>query len=357
MARRLKTDAWLFGATLLLVATGVAWVFSAAGESALLMQVLWIALGGVGLYVAMNVDYKKYNEPKILGALIGLTLFGLVVVFFFPRINGSHRWIRFGDLGLQPSEFAKLVVILFGAATIGRKLEAREALEPAFARTLVLASAFCALVFLEPDAGSAAMIIGLAAAMIFVAGLPYKWVAAAALVAPVLGYVALVAAGYRAERIAAFFSSTPDPFGQDYQPRQALIAVGSGGWLGKGFMSGIQRHGFLPEAHNDYIYAVISEEKGLLGAAFVLLCFAVIVWRGLRVARRAPDAFGSLVAVGITTFIGLQALFNISVVLKLVPPKGIPLPFVSKGGSSMLVCLLAMGVLLNISQQASATDA
>ena len=161
---------------------------------------------------------------------------------------------------------------------------------------------------------------------------------------------------YRVRRWVAFLNPYDDPFGVGFQPIQSLIAVGTGGIWGKGFMAGVQKMFYLPEAHTDYIFAVIAEERGLVGAVAVLLCFAVIIWRGLRVARRAPDAFGALLAVGITTMIGLQAMVNLGVVIALLPSKGIPLPFVSSGGSSMLVSLMAMGVLLNISQQASATE-
>ena len=267
MARKLRTDGWLFCATLLLVAAGIAWVYSASGESALVRRIMWIALGGVGLFTAMHVDYRRYTHPRVLPVLVGVTVVSLVAVLFFRPIDGSHRWIRFGELGLQPSEFAKLVVILFTAAGAARKLEANEPREPAFARALLLVGVLCLLVYKEPDAGSATVLAALAAAVIFAAGVPYRWVAGAALVAPVLGYVVLMGAGYRVGRLMAFLNPFADPLGDGYQPIQALIAVGTGGWWGKGYMAGVQRMGFLPMAHNDYIYGVIAEEKGLIGAA------------------------------------------------------------------------------------------
>ncbi len=355
MARKLKPDAWLFTATLVLLAVGVVAVYSASAEAPV-NQFMWVALGGVALFAAMHIDYKRYAQPTLLAVLIGLTLVGLVAVFFFPAINHAHRWIRLGALGsLQPSELAKLVVILFAAATIGRKLEANEPVEPAFARTFLLVSLLCLLVYKEPDGGGAIMLVGIMAAMMFVSGLPYRWVGIAALAAPILAVLLVRDEGYRIKRWTAFLDPEADPLGSGYHTLQSLIAVGTGGWWGKGYMGGVQRLGYLPEARNDYIYAVIAEDRGLIGASVVLLCFAVIVWRGLKVARAAPDACGSLLAFGITAYLGLQAFFNMSVVLQLVPAKGIPLPFVSAGGSSMLVSLLAMGVLLNISQQASAT--
>jgi len=356
MARKLKPDAWIFAATLVLLAVGVVAVYSASREVPV-NQFMWVALGGVALFAAMHVDYKQYAHPALLAALIGLTLVGLVAVFFFPPVNNAQRWIRLGPLGsLQPSELAKLVVILYAAATISRKLEANEPVEPAFARTLLLVSLLCLLVYKEPDGGGAIMLVGIMAAVMFVSGLPYRWVGMAALVAPVLVALLIWDEAYRLKRWTAFLNPEADPLGGGYHTLQSLIAVGTGGWWGKGYMGGVQRLGYLPEARNDYIYAVIAEDRGLVGATVVLLCFAVILWRGLKVARAAPDAFGSLLAFGITAYVGLQAFFNMSVVLKLVPAKGIPLPFVSAGGSSMLVSLVAMGMLLNISQQASATD-
>jgi cell division protein FtsW len=356
MARKLKPDAWLFTATLVLLAVGVVAVYSASAEVPV-NQFMWVALGVATLFGAMHVNYKRYSHPAVLAALIGLTLVGLVAVFFFQPVNHAQRWIKLGALGsLQPSELAKLVVVLYAAATIGRKLEANEPVEPAFARTLLLVSVLCLLVYKEPDGGGAIMLAGIMAAVMFASGLPYRWVGIAALAAPVLVGLLIWDESYRLQRWTAFLNPEADPLGSGYHTLQSLIAVGTGGWWGKGYMGGVQRLGYLPEARNDYIYAVIAEERGLIGATVVLLCFAFIVWRGLKVARAAPDAFGSLLAFGITAYVGLQAFFNMSVVLQLVPAKGIPLPFVSAGGSSMLVSVVAMGMLLNISQQASATD-
>ena len=190
--------------------------------------------------------------------------------------------------------------------------------------------------------------------MVFAAGLSYRYVLGLALtVGPLLALI-LAAAPYRRERLLAFLDPWSDPLGSGFQVIQSLIAVGTGGLFGQGIMGGVQKLFFLPEPFTDFIYAVIAEETGLLGASLILLCFCVIAWRGFRIAALAPDRFGALLAIGLTTMVALQAFLNISVVLSLVPTKGIPLPFVSAGGSSMLVSLLGMGVLLNISQHASA---
>jgi cell division protein FtsW len=189
--------------------------------------------------------------------------------------------------------------------------------------------------------------------MVFAAGLNYAYIFGVVLAAlPLVAYVAM-SASYRRRRLFAFLNPWDDPLGSGFQIIQSLIAVGTGGVSGKGLMNGVQKLFFLPEPHTDFIYAVISEELGLIGATLVLVCFCVIAWRGLRAALRAPDSFGSFLALGLTTMVAVQAFVNMSVVLSLLPTKGIPLPFVSFGGSSLLINLVGMGVLLNVSQHAS----
>jgi cell division protein FtsW len=206
------------------------------------------------------------------------------------------------------------------------------------------------LILLEPDLGTAISLLMAVAAMIFAAGLNYRYMVGTVLAtAPVL-YFLIASSPYRLRRLLAFMNPEADPLGDGFQVMQSLIAVGTGGVFGRGLMGGVQKLFFLPEPHTDFIYAVIGEELGLLGATTVLICFCVIAWRGVRIALRAQDAFGSLLALGLTAMIAVQALVNISVVLGLLPTKGIPLPLVSSGGSSLMISLLAMGVLLNVSQ-------
>jgi cell division protein FtsW len=206
------------------------------------------------------------------------------------------------------------------------------------------------LILLEPDLGTALTLLLIVTMMVFAAGLNYRYLVGATLaVLPIL-YLVIMSAPYRQRRLLAFWDPWADPYGEGFQIIQSLIAVGTGGVFGLGLMGGIQKLFFLPFPHTDFIYAVIGEELGLLGATTVLICFCVIAWRGLRIAMRAPDAFGSFLALGLTTMIAAQALVNISVVLGLLPTKGIPLPLVSSGGSSLLISLLGVGVLLNVSQ-------
>jgi cell division protein FtsW len=209
------------------------------------------------------------------------------------------------------------------------------------------------LILVEPDLGTAASVLVIAGVMVFSAGVSYRYVFGLLLVSLPAFYVVVMATEYRRQRVMAFLDPWSDPLGSGYQMIQSMIAVGTGGVFGRGLMGGVQKLYYLPEAHNDFIYAVIAEELGLIGATIVLACFCVITWRGLRTAMRAPDRFGAFLAVGLTAMVAFQAFLNISVVLGLAPTKGIPLPFVSAGGSSLLINLLGMGILLNVSQHAS----
>jgi cell division protein FtsW len=218
----------------------------------------------------------------------------------------------------------------------------------------LVVGAIVGLVLLEPDLGTAVSLLAVVGIMVFAAGISYRYLAGAVLLALPALYVILMSADYRRRRLVAFMDPWADPLGDGFQIIQSLIAVGTGGVFGKGLMQGVQKLLYLPEPHTDFIFAVVGEELGLVGASIVVLCFCVIAWRGMRTAMRAPDGFGSFLALGLTMMIVLTAFLNMSVVLGLMPTKGIPMPLVSFGGSSLLINLLGLGVLLNISQHASA---
>jgi cell division protein FtsW len=220
-----------------------------------------------------------------------------------------------------------------------------------------VALTFAGLILLEPDFGTAAVLIGIVTVMVFAAGLTYRYVFGALLILVPTALVLVFSTPYRRERFLIFLDPWKDPLGNGFQAIHSLFAVATGGLFGRGLMAGVEKLYYIPEPHTDFIYAVIAEELGLVGTTLTLLCFALIAWRGLRASLLAPDRFGSLLALGITMMIALQALVNMSVVTVLLPTKGIPLPFVSNGGSSLLINLVAMGILLNVSQQASATAA
>ena len=365
MARKLKSDKLLFTATVLLVCTSVVMVYSASAFVAmenqgdpylyLFKQGTWALLGLALVPVMMRIDYRTYRQPAVIWTGLAVVSIALVAVLFGHARNGANRWLGFGSLGVQPSELAKIVVILFIAALLERRMDRID--EPAYALMPIgiVLGVIVALILREPDLGTSVSIVVIAAVMIFAAGIDYRYVAALVLAAGPALYFLLASSEYRWRRIMAFLNPWADPQGDGFQIIQSMIAIGTGGITGRGLMAGVQKLFYLPEPHNDFIYSVISEELGLIGASIVLACFCVITWRGLRTSLRAPDRFGSFLALGLTTMVAFQAFFNISVVLGLLPTKGIPLPFVSYGGSSLLINLLGMGILLNVSQHASST--
>ena len=364
MARKLKSDRVLFSATLLLVCASIVMVYSASAVVALerfdqayfflIKQALWAVLGLAVLAIAMRIDYRTYrNDPFVWGAIAFVVLM-LVGVMFSTPVNGTRRWFNLGGLGIQPSELAKIAAILFTALILERRMHRIDEVQYSLLPILIVAGGMFGLIALEPDYGTAISLLLIVALMVFAAGLNYRYlIVTAAVVLPVL-WIVLMSADYRRRRLLAFWNPEADPLGDGFQVLQSLIAVGTGHIFGKGLMGGVQKLFYLPEPHTDFIYAVIAEELGLIGATAVLVCFCVIAWRGARIALRAEDAFGSFVALGLTTMVAVQALVNISVVLGLVPTKGIPLPLVSAGGSSLLINLLGIGMLLNISQHESA---
>ena len=365
MARKLKSDKLLFIATLLLVCTSVVMVYSASAFIArenngdpylyLFKQVTWALLGLLLVPLMMRIDYRTYRQPVVIWTGLAIVVAGLVAVLFGEARNGANRWLNFGSLGVQPSELAKIVVVVFIAALLERRMDRID--DPAYALLPigVVLAVIVALILREPDLGTSVAILVIAAVMIFAAGIDYRYVAALGVAGSAALYFLLAISDYRWRRVTAFLNPWADPLGDGFQMIQSMIAVGSGGIFGRGLMGGVQKMFYLPEPHNDFIYAVLSEELGFVGATVVVACFCVITWRGLRTALRAPDRFGAFLALGLTTMVAFQAFFNVSVVLGLMPTKGIPLPFVSYGGSSLLINLLGMGILLNVSQHASST--
>ena len=363
MARKLKSDRLLFVATIVLVSVSVVMVYSASAVLAmerfqepyrfLMRQALWAALGLGVLAIAMRIDYRTYRNELFVWTLLAAVAGMLVAVLFTPPVNGARRWLGLGGLGVQPSELAKIGCILFAALMLDRRMHRINEISYSLTPIVIITGAMVGLVVLEPDVGTSISLLLTIAVMIFAAGLSYRHLALAALVLLPTVTAVLLAAPYRRRRLFAFLDPWQDPLGDGFQIIQSRIAVGTGGVTGRGLMDGVQKLFYLPEPHTDFIYAVIGEELGLIGATAVLLCFCVIAWRGLQISARADDRFGSLVALGLTTMIAVQAFVNMSVVLGLLPTKGIPLPLVSNGGSSLLVSLLGIGMLLNISQHAA----
>lgn len=360
MARKLKSDRILFTATLLLVCVSIVMVYSASALVALerfqqsnlflTKQAMWAVLGLAVLAIAMRIDYRTYKNDAFIWAVLGLVGLMLVGVLFSSPINGTRRWFSVGGLGIQPSELAKLSCVFFTALILERRMHRINELTYSLLPIGLVVGVLVGLILLQPDFGTSMSLVLIVSVMVFAAGLHYKyWIGTALCLLPAI-YMVLVSADYRRRRLLAFWNPWADPLGDGFQIIQSRIAVGTGGVFGRGLMAGVQKLFYLPEPHTDFIYAVIGEELGLVGSTCVLACFVVIAWRGLRIAMRAEDTFGSFVALGLTTMISVQAFVNMSVVLGLMPTKGIPLPLVSAGGSSLLISLLGMGVLLNISQ-------
>ena len=369
MPRTLQPDRQLLVVTLALCFIGAVMVFSASALTArelfhngyifLIRQLVAAAVGLAGMFWLMNADYRSLRQPRVIFTGLALSFVLLVSVFFLDRSHHTHRWFRIWAFSFQPSELAKLALIVYLAWFLElrrapRNLGVNDLLR-SLAPALGVVCLMAALVVREPDMGTAFMILVIAIVMLYAAGLRWEYIAGAALAALPVIYLLIVRVPYRLARWNAFLHPDIDPQGHGFQLLQSLIAVGSGGFSGVGLMESRQKLFFLPEAHTDFIFSVICEELGFIGAVVVLVLFAVYGWRGFCAAMKAPDDFGRFLALGVTTMVVGQAFINLSVVLGLMPTKGIPLPFISYGGSSLVAMLLATGVLLNISQHAEET--
>jgi cell division protein FtsW len=380
MAQRLKTDWILFLTVLLLVLFGLVMVYSSSSIIAelkfhvsstyfLLRQLLWAVVSFAVLLFCMRRDYRQWNDARYAFAGLGVVVLLLLAVYFTD--GGSHRWLKAGGFSLQPSELAKPALALFLAFYLCRRIGAvndKHTLGP-----IAIAVSVIALAVAVADFGTAVVLVATTVAVIFVAGVDYRYLIVCGALGLILGVGFIAMKPYRLARAIDFIdkdhhlldkidpsgrilaytkrtASTSDP---GYQQRQAEIAVGSGGFFGAGLMASKQKIEFLPEAHTDFIYGVVGEETGFVGSMFLVAGFLVVLWRGFRTYVCAPDDFGRYLALSITVSIVVQALINLSVVLNLVPNKGIPLPFISYGGSSLFSTLLLMGMLLSVSEHAA----
>lgn len=363
MARKLAPDKWLFAATVGLALFGVVMVYSASAVMAakennnqfhyVLKQGVWVAVGFVVMLLMMQFNYQQLKNRRLVYGLLFITGIALLVVFGFSSSNGAHRWIKLRGVSIQPSELSKLALTIF----LAYFLEKRAGEEGDFWRTFVpcgfITALFAGLIVIEPDLGTALMLVFIFIVVVYTAGARLAHLALAAAPALVVALGLLILVPWRLKRLITFLDPWADQQGAGFQVVQSLIAIGSGGPNGLGFAQGKQKMLFLPFAHSDFIFAVVGEELGLVGAVAVVAVFGLFLWRGVRTALLAPDRFGMLLSLGIVTSIVAQAMFNISVVLSLVPTKGIPLPFISYGGSSLVPTLAAVGILLNVSQHAS----
>jgi len=378
MAQRLKTDWILFLTVVAMVSFGVLILYSASSIMAelkygsawhfVLRQTAWAVAATFAMMTLKKTNYRRLQSPAVAFAAIGLALAMLIVVYFLD--GEHHRWLRMGPIGLQPSELAKPALVVFLAFFVTWRRPAINTRYTLFPAALAVGLVIFWVVL--ADLGTAVVLGATAAIVFFVAGLQARYCAIAAAVASLGVLLFIVAAPYRMARVIKFFDpefqivSRFDPNGKvkvyltkslatrdtNYQLQQSKIAVGAGGVAGVGLMNGKQKLLYLPEAHTDFIYAVASEELGLIGSAGLLAGFLLIFWRGMRTAVRSGDDFGRYLALGVTAVVVVQGFINISVVLGMMPTKGIPLPMISSGGSSLLSTLTSLGLLMNVSEHA-----
>lgn len=360
MPKRLVCDRWLFLTTALLVIGGLFMVGSASNYFAMdydkSPSTLWwkhamhLVLGFIALFAMLHVPYARLADTRLIVSLLILSAVALVVVRAMPAAGGAHRWLMLGPFRLQPSEFAKLSAVLFCAWMLSRKnAEDVNDLTSVVLPSLGVVAALAYLVAIE-NLGSAVVLAAAVAAMVFVAGMSWRTLGTIAALGTVGFVVAVWAAPYRWLRITAFLDPWADPRDSGFQLIQSLIAFGNGGLTGVGLGQGQQKALFLPAAHTDFIFSIVGEELGLIGSGVLLAAFVLLFWRGMRTVVRVPDRFGSHLALGLTCLLVLQALINMCICVGMLPTTGLPLPFISYGGSSLLASMAAMGVLLNVSQ-------
>jgi cell division protein FtsW len=359
---RKRFDPWILIATLILISIGVIMSYSASAIIAmekfgdhlffLKRQLVWVAIGSVCMVSVMLMDYENLKKATL--PLFAISVFMLILLLFpvfSKEVGGARRWLVLGPFVFQPSELAKVSLILYMAHTLSRKVNKLDDFTFGYLPNLIVTGAVALLIAMQPDLGTAIVITLVVSMLLYVAGVRMKHIFYTLIFSlPVLAYAVLYVP-YRKRRILAFLNPWDDPSDSGFQIIQSLFALARGGITGLGLGNGKQKLFYLPEPHTDFIFSVIGEELGLIGVAFVLICFVIFLWRGLRVAMNVDDLYGSYLAAGFSLLIGLQALINIGVVVGALPTKGLPLPFISVGGSSMLVSMVSAGILLNVSNK------
>ncbi len=349
-------DLWLLGAALGLLAIGTVAIFSSTAADGMAhhknpthfleRQLLFVSLGGFAMWVGARIDYRRLKQWVYPLLLLSLVL--LALTLFTPARNGAKRWIPLGPMTFQPVEIAKLALVAYLAYSLGRKADQVKTFTVGFVPHLVVCSAMSVMLLAQPDLGSAVVLGVTTLGVLFMAGARVSYIALALLGAAPVAYQLVVGTPWRLQRMYAFFDPEAYASGEAYQFLQARLAMGSGGLTGTGLGNGYQSLGYMPEAHNDFILAPIGEELGFIGVGLVFVLFALLLWRGIRAALAARDVFGGYLAFGITLLFGVQVLFNAGVVLGIIPNKGITLPLVSAGGSSLAITMFLVGLILNV---------
>lgn len=358
--KRGPIDFPLFIIILVLLAIGINMVFSASmvedyykyhdALHHLKRQLLWSGVGIIALLVMSSIDYHKLRNKKLIFFGMIITLVLLAVVLFMPEVNGAKRWIGVGSLGIQPSEVAKIILIIYLSDTITRKGEKIKSFMYGIVPVLLITGIFAFLIMMEPNMSTTVILMTVSLGLLFIGGADLKYMGGIFL-SGIAGAVAAIAvAPYRMKRFTAFLNPWNDPLDTGFQAIQSLYALGSGGFFGVQLGQSRQKFHYIPEAQNDFIFSIIGEELGFIGVFIIILLFALLIWRGMKIALNCKDKFGSLVAAGITTLIAVQSSINFLVVSSFMPVTGVTLPLISYGGSSLVFTMASLGILLNISR-------
>ncbi len=362
--KQIREDSIIFFITLILLSFGLVMVYSASSVMALKYhndsayylkrQIIWAGAGMAALLAAWSIDYKilrKLSLPALFACFVLL-----VITLVGPEVNGARRWIRFAGFSFQASEFTKPVLFTFVAASLAKRADRLTEFWSGIGPYIFISGTLVLLIALEPDFGTAAAICAVVFMMLFVGGAKVSHLGALVLGSIPVLYLQLFKVGYRKNRLLSFMNPWSDPLGTGFQTIQSFLAFGGGGLTGVGLGQSRQKLLFLPEPHNDFIFSVIGEEFGLIGAAAVVFLFLLFTLFGMRLALRCKDPFGRLLAFALTLMIGLQALINMGVATGLFPNKGMPLPFISAGGSSVFVALMSVGIMLSVARGSRRQD-
>ncbi|MGL5416909.1 MAG: stage V sporulation protein E [Clostridium sp.] len=364
--RKIKepVDIWLLAITVTLLSIGVVMVYSASSYFSMFesndstvffkKQFMWAVLGIIALLIMTKIDYHNFRNKKLMYILYGVTIVLLLAVFAFPATKGAQRWIKLPGISFQPSELAKYTVVLFLAYKLTKMGKQVKDFWKGVVPALGYAGLIAGVILSQKNLSIAAVTMMVSFAMVYISGAKFKHMFGA--IAPALASAAIlftVSSDYRYARLMNFTNPWADPAGNGYQLIQSLYALGSGGITGLGLGQSRQKTMYMPEPHNDFIFSIIGEELGYIGCLVIIALFIFFIWRGIKISMEAKDSYGSLIAIGITAIIGIQCLINIAVVTGSMPVTGVPLPFISYGGSSLVINLAAVGILLNISRQKS----
>ncbi|GMT42999.1 MAG: putative lipid II flippase FtsW [bacterium] len=363
MPRKLEPDYKILIYTVALIIIGMVMIYSSSGTLAghrygdpahfLKRQIIWAVLGGMGMAAAMRFDYHRLARYAAWVYIAAILLLFLVLVPAFSReVGGARRWLVVGGFTFQPAEFAKLALIIFFSAFLVKKESVgklKDFITGYMPNAFALGICFV-LILLQPDMGTSLILAVVVFTLFFISGIRTSYIAGTLLMLLPFIYAAIVMVDYRKKRLLSFLNPWADPFNSGFQIIQSYVAFGNGHIAGLGLGGSMQKNYFLPDAHTDFIFSIIGEEIGFIGCTIVVALFAALVYRGFKVAYRAPEPFGMYLATGITINIGLQAVVNIGVATGMLPTKGLPLPFISLGGSALVIWMISIGMLLNVSE-------